>query len=148
MAAKSEKNTGGKSTPKPSKETPKKTSSKSKKELEDNDEDDEDLDDDTVSPKSGVKNAAKTSGKKGKGEDDDDDDDADDVDVVDDWDKPEEEEEWDPDFEEFDLPKSKVKKTGGVKKGKGDDDELGIDEEFKDLDLFNDRGLDDEEDDF
>ena len=147
MAAKSEKNTGGKSNPKPSKETPKKTSSKSKKELEENDEDDEELDDDTVSPKGGLKNSAKTSGKKGKDEDDEDDD-ADDVEVVDDWDKPEEEEEWDPDFEEFDLPKSKVKKTGGVKKGKGDDDELGIDEEFKDLDLFNDRGLDDDEDDF
>ena len=107
------------------------------------------MDDDADSPKNEIKKSAKTSGKKGKEGDDDDDDDADDVDVVDDWDKPEEEEEWDPDFEEFDLPKSKVKKTGtGVKKGKGDDDELGIDEEFKDLDLFNDRGLDDEEDDF
>ena len=37
MAAKPEKNTGGKSVPKSSKETPKKASSKSKKELEDND---------------------------------------------------------------------------------------------------------------
>ena len=70
------------------------------------------------------------------------------MDEVDDWDKPEEEEEWDPDFEEFDLPKSKVKKAGGgVKKGKEEDD-LGIDEEFKDLDLFNDSGFDDEEDDY
>jgi DNA-directed RNA polymerase subunit delta len=78
-------------------------------------------------------------------------------DEVDDWDKPEEEDDWDPDFEEFDLPKSKGKKastggssgSSGAKKGKGgDDDDLGLDDEFKDLDLFNDRGFDDDEEDF
>ena len=70
--------------------------------------------------------------------------------------KLEEEEDWDPDFEEFDLPKSKGKKVSGggssagtgAKKGKGDDDDLGVDDEFKDLDLFNDRGFDDDEEDF
>ena len=56
----------------------------------------------------------------------------------------EEEEEWDPDFEEFDIPKSKSKKTGttsGTKKGaKGtEEDDLGLDDDFKDLDLFNDQ---------
>ena len=148
MAPKSEKNSGGKPTPKTSKETSKKESPKSKKELEENDEDDV-LEDDVETSKTELKKTSKTSGKKGKEEEDDDDEAEDDVEVVDDWDKPEEEEEWDPDFEEFDLPKSKVKKAGtGVKKGKGDEDELGIDEEFKDLDLFNDTGLDDEEDDF
>jgi len=45
-------------------------------------------------------------------------------------------------------PKSKVKKTtGGAKKGKEEDD-LGVDDEFKDMDLFNDRGFDDDDDDF
>ena len=83
-----------------------------------------------------------------------DDDEADDAeDEVDDWEKPEEEENWDPDFEEFDLPKSKVKKAGGAapgkKAGKGDDDDdLSVDDEFKDLDLFNDRGFDDDDDDY
>ena len=69
---------------------------------------------------------------------------------MDDWDKPEEEDDsWDPDFEEFDLPKSKAKKSsGGGKKGKGDDDDLGLDDDFKDMDLFNDSNLDDEEDDY
>jgi sodium/potassium-transporting ATPase subunit alpha len=71
---------------------------------------------------------------------------------VDEWEKVEEEEEWDPDFDEFDIPKSKTKKppTTGTKKGaKGvEEEDLGIDEEFKDLDLFNDSGFDEEEDDF
>ena len=35
---------------------------------------------------------------------------------ADDWEKPEEEEEWDPDFDEFDVPKSKGKKSGGEKR--------------------------------
>ena len=64
------------------------------------------------------------------------------------WDKVEEEENWDPDFEEFDIPKSKAKKSGG-KKGADDDDDFKLDEEFKDMDLFNERGFDDDdEDDF
>ena len=45
---------------------------------------------------------------------------------------------YDPDFEEFDIPKSKIKKPG-AKKGKGDDD-FELDDDFKDLDLFNDGG--------
>jgi len=73
-------------------------------------------------------------------------------DEVDEWEKVEEEEEWDPDFDEFDIPKSKTKKsTGGntSKKSKGnDDDDLGLDDDFKDLDLFNDSGFEEEEDDF
>ena len=80
------------------------------------------------------------------GDDSDDDDDE-----VDDWEKPEEEDSWDPDFEEFDLPKSKAKKssgTAGKKSGKGDDDDLGMDDDFKDMDLFNDSAIDDEEDDY
>lgn len=51
----------------------------------------------------------KTSSKKS----DEDEDDEDIDDGPDDWESPEEEEEWDPDFEEFDVPKSKGKKTAG-----------------------------------
>ena len=69
---------------------------------------------------------------------------------MDEWEKPEEEEEWDPDFEEFDLPKSKGKKAGGVagKKAADEEEDFKIDDEFKDL--FNDKGGydDDEEDDY
>ena len=54
---------------------------------------------------------------------------------------------YDPDFEEFDIPKSKIKKPS-AKKGKGDED-FDLDEDFKDLDLFNDGADgDDDEDDF
>ena len=69
---------------------------------------------------------------------------------MDDWDKPEEEDTWDPDFEEFDIPKSKGKKSsagGTSKKGGGEEDDLGLDEDFKEFDLFNDSEFDEEEDD-
>ena len=59
----------------------------------------------------------------------------------------EEEEEWDPDFEEFDLPKSKVKK-GGSKKGAEEEDEFKLDDEFKDLGLFNDGDFEEEDEEF
>ncbi len=58
----------------------------------------------------------------------------------------EEEEEWDPDFEEFDLPKSKAKKSTGKKSAASDDDEFKVDDEFKEMDLFNDNGFDEEDD--
>ena len=99
------------------------------------------------------KAASKKAGKatKKSGEDgDDDEDDGDQADEVDDWDKVEEEDNWDPDFDEFDIPKSKVKKaTGGAgkKAGKEEDDFSFEDDEFKDMDLFNDS-VDEEDDDF
>ena len=96
--------------------------------------DDDDLDDEEVAPKK--------SSKKSKTDEEDDDDDVDD----DNWDKEEDEEEWDPDFEEFDLPKSKKGKGG--KGGDEDDFKIEEDDEFKDMDLFNDSGFDDEEEDF
>ena len=149
MAPKSdkEKKDSKKSAPGSSKEIPGKASPKPKKK-EDDDEEEEDDDFDT--PK--AKKSGKASPKK-KDEDEDDDDDVDDeVDEVDEWDKVEEEEEWDPDFDEFDIPRSKTKKsgtTGPKKAGKaGDDDDLGLDDDFKNLDLFNDRGFEEEEDDF
>ncbi|MFW2476450.1 MAG: hypothetical protein ACN4EP_06025, partial [Sediminibacterium sp.] len=68
----------------------------------------------------------------------------------DDWDKAEEDDDWDPDFDEFDIPKSKGKKAGGgKKKGEDDDDDFKLDEDFKEFDLFNDKnsGFDDDDDD-
>ena len=96
---------------------------------------DEDLDDDELDEKPLKKSSTKS-------EDDDDDDIEDD-----DWDKNEEEDAWDPDFEEFDLPKSK---KGKASKGADTEEDFKIEEEedFKDIDLFNDRGFDDEEEDF
>ena len=98
--------------------------------------------------KSSKKNAAPSS--KTKKGDDEDDDDLDLDEEVDDWNKVEEEEEWDPDFDEFDVPKSKSKKsapsTGGAKKAAKEED-LDFDEDFKDLDLFGEERFDEEEDD-
>ena len=80
----------------------------------------------------------------------DDDDDDDDVEVEDDWEKVDEEDNWDPDFEEFDIPKSKAKKsTGGAGKKGEEEEDFGIDEEFKDMGLFDDGtggGFDDDDD--
>ena len=87
-----------------------------------------------------------------KKEDDDDDEDeveegGDDDDEKDDWEATEEEDEWDPDFDEFDIPKS----TKKGKAGKGDEeDDIKFDEDLNEFDdLFGDGGDDfDEEDDF
>ena len=151
MALKSDKEKKGSkaSAPEIPKETPGKASSKAKKEP---DEDlDEDDDDNFEAPKAPAKKNAKASSKSKKEEDDDDDVD-DEVEEVDDWEKVEESEEWDPDFDEFDVPKSKIKKsTGGAAKKTakgGEEDELGLDEDFKDLDLFGEGGFEEEDDDF
>lgn len=66
------------------------------------------------------------------------------MEVEDDWEKVEEDD-FDPDFEEFDIPKSKGKKAG--KKGKEDDDLEG-DDDFKSINLFDegDDLFDDDED--
>jgi DNA-directed RNA polymerase subunit delta len=71
-----------------------------------------------------------------------------DVEIKDDWEKADgDEEDFDTDFEEFNIPKSKIKKTF-AKKGKGYED-FYLDKDFKDLDLFNDgTDPDDDEDDF
>jgi len=139
-----EKKTTGKI---PDSESAKKESSKPKKQLEDDDDDDDLEEEGDVKPaKKGAK--AATSSKKGKDDDDDDDDGAEE-DAVDDWDKVEEEEEWDPDFEEFDIPKSKGKKAPGTaaKKGADDDEDFKIDDEFKDM--FDDGdGFEEEDDDY
>ena len=152
MAPKSDKEGKGskKSAPQTPKETPDKPAPKSKKPL---DEDDDNLDEDDDAPKASAGKSASKASPKGKKDDAEEDDDEDDIEEVDEWEKVEEDEEWDPDFDEFDIPKSKTKKsTGGntsKKAAKGaDEDDLGIDEDFKALDLFNDSGFDEEEDDF
>jgi DNA-directed RNA polymerase subunit delta len=123
----------------------------SSKKIKEEDEDDED-EDESETPKAAAKKGVKATASKTKkkSDEDDDDDDVEGEDEVDEWDKVEEEEEWDPDFDEFDVPKSKTKKpaTGGKKATKGDEDDLGLDEEFKNMDLFNDNGFDEDEEDF
>jgi len=112
--------------------------SKSKKQLEEEDE----LEDDEVIGVS--KKTSKVSGSKG------DDDNEEDVELdveADDWNKADEDEDWDPDFAEFDLPKSKTaKKAPGGKKGAKDDDDFKIDDEFKDLSGGLSSRQDDEDD--
>jgi hypothetical protein len=91
------------------------------------------------------------SAKKAEDEDAADEEEVDEVE--DDWEKGEDEEDsWDPDFEEFDLPKSK-KSSGAGKKGADEEEDFKIEEdpEFKDL-FSGGRGggndFDDEDDDF
>src|SRR5580698_71696 len=132
MAKSSKDKPTKKAAPKDAEEKPGKASSKPVKPADDDEAEDDFVDEEA--PKKGAKSA------KGKSADDDDDED---VDVDDDWEKVEEDEDWDPDFDEFDIPKSKAKKssTGGGKSKKEEDD-LGLDDEFKDMDLFNDSGFD------
>ncbi len=82
----------------------------------------------------------------GKGDDDADDDAEDEVDE---WEKgEEEEEEWDPDFEEFDIPKSKGKKGGG-KGDEEEEDDFKLDEDLNEFDdLFGDGGDEFDDDDY
>jgi len=137
MASKSdkEKKSAGKNGL-PEKPSAQKPSSKSKKQLEDDDEDDENIEEE-VKPVSKKGKPAAASKKE------DDDEESDDVnDELDDWEKPEEEEEWDPDFEEFDIPKPTGKKSG--KKVPGDEEDFKFeDDEFKDL--FGDKTYDDDD---
>lgn len=92
--------------------------------------DEEDLDDDEEVP---VKGAG---AKKEEDEED-----------VDDADAEEGDDEWDPDFEEFDLPKSR-KGAAGKEADEEEDFKVEEDEDFKELDLFDDGGFEDDDDDF
>jgi nucleolin len=99
--------------------------------------------------KNGELKAEKLSKSTSKKKDVDEDDlDEEDEEVNDDWEKTEEDTSWDPDFEEFDLPKKAAKKPGKFKPS-DDDDEFSLNEDFKDIDdddLFDDK--DELEDDF
>jgi nucleolin len=68
--------------------------------------------------------------------------------INDDWEKAEDDTSWDPDFEEFDVPKKAAKKPGKFKPSDEDDD-FNLNDDFKvidDDDLFDDK--DELEDDF
>lgn len=76
------------------------------------------------------------------------------MDETDEWEKgggESDDDEWDPDFAEFDIPKSKGKKAPGKKGAKEEDDDLKMDDDFKDLGFDDDDlggGFDDDDDDF
>ena len=109
----------------------------------------------TATPKNGVVKAEKSSKTSSKKNDDDADalDEDDDLEETDDWGKTEEEDDsWDPDFAEFDLPKTS-KKVGKAKKGGGEDahasdegDDLDLDLSLEEDDLFDEK--DEFDDDF
>jgi len=103
----------------------------------------------TATPKNGVVKAEKSSKTSSKKNEDEEDanasDEEDDLEETDDWGKTEEEEDnWDPDFAEFDLPKTS-KKAGKAKKGEESDD-LDLDLGLEDDDLFDEK--DEFDDDF
>ncbi len=107
----------------------------------------------TATPKNGVVKAEKSSKTSSKKNDEEDDDDLDEEEETDDWGKTEEEgDSWDPDFAEFDMPKT-AKKAGKAKKGGGEDahtsdegDDLDLDLNLEDDDLFDEK--DEFDDDF
>lgn len=99
-------------------------------------------------PKNGIVKADKASKSAAKKKDVDEDDLEDEEDVNDDWEKTEEDTSWDPDFEEFDMPKKASKKPGKFKPS-DDDDDFNLNDDLKDIDdddLFDDK--DELEDDF
>ena len=101
-----------------------------------------------AAPKNGVLKADKASKSAAKKKDVDEDDLEEEEEVNDDWEKTEEDASWDPDFEEFDVPKKSAKKPGKFKSGDEDDD-FNLNDDFKDIDdddLFDDK--DELEDDF
>ncbi len=85
--------------------------------------------------------------KKG---DNDEDDIEDEQEKEDEWEKVEDEENWDPDFDEFDIPRSKTPKPTGTPKKSSEegDEDLKVDDDFKEFELFNDSGFEDDDDDF
>ena len=63
----------------------------------------------STTPKSGIEKSIKADSKTSKKKDLDEEDDLDEEEVNDDWGKEEEDTNWDPDFEEFDVPKKSSK---------------------------------------
>ena len=102
-----------------------------------------------AAPKNGVLKAEKVSKSATKKKAVDEDDlDEEDEEVKDDWEKTEEDASWDPDFEEFDMPKKSANKAG-KNKPSDEDDDFNLNDDLKDIDdddLFDDK--DELEDDF
>ncbi len=126
MAAKPGKEKTSKKDASPKLSEVKKSSAKPKKTLE---EDDLDVEEDETKLKAGKRSLS----AKSKSDDADEaQDDFNDIEDEDNRKKGDEDEDWDPDFDEFDLPKSS-KKIAPVKKSKDNEDDYKIDDEFKDL---------------
>ena len=131
-----------------SKDITEKASARSSKKNDINEED-EDAGTDLEEP---TPKKAKRKAVKGLNEEDDDEEDV--VEPADEWEKTDDDN-WDPDFDEFDVPASKIKKATS-KKSKDDDDDLKLDDDFKEFGLFNEetgssrsgRGGFDDDDDF
>ena len=71
----------------------------------------------------------------------DEDDDIEEDEVNDDWGKEEDDTNWDPDFEEFDVPKKSAKKPGKFKVA-DDEDDFSLNDDFKEVDdddLFDEK---------
>lgn len=103
---------------------PQKNAGKPAKIKKQGEEDSIDFEDDENTTKAGKKSTQVT----GKG-DGDTEDEGDDISSK----KGEEDDEnWDPDFDEFDLPKSSKKVSFGKKETKDNEDEFKVDEEFQD----------------
>ncbi|MDB5193184.1 MAG: hypothetical protein JWQ96_2747 [Segetibacter sp.] len=143
MAAKSDKDLKSSVKKKAQPPAAKPSSATSKKKSED-----EDVEDEEMTILSTAKKSPKASAKSAVNHEDDE------VEVLgefDDAEKVEEDEDWDPDFDEFDLPKGgSVKKAVGKKasKDEDEDDDFKIDDEFKDMFSKPKRGYDDEDDDY
>ncbi|NQW78877.1 MAG: hypothetical protein HQ449_06135 [Chitinophagaceae bacterium] len=101
-----------------------------------------------AAPKNGVLKADKASKSAAKKKDVDEDDLDEEEEVKDDWEKTEEDASWDPDFEEFDMPKKSANKAG-KNKPSDEEDDFNLNDDLKDIDdddLFDDK--DELEDDF
>jgi len=122
MAGKTNKENGPKKAAAAKSTGLKKTAPKAKKAAEDNDLDLE-----------GEETIGKTTKKSfsGSNADEDEEDFVEEIEEDDDSLKKGEGEDWDPDFNEFDLPKSS-KKTSLKKSSKDNDDDFKVDDEFKD----------------
>ena len=87
----------------------------------------------STAAKNGIEKTSKASPKPSKKKDLDDEDEVDDEEINDDWGKEEEDTSWDPDFEEFDMPKKASKKPGKFKISEEEDD-FSLNEDFKEID--------------
>jgi hypothetical protein len=87
----------------------------------------------STTPNSGIEKSSKADPKTSKKKGLDEEDDLDEEEVNDDWGKEEEDTNWDPDFEEFDMPKKASKKPGKFKVAEEEDD-FSLNEDFKEVD--------------
>lgn len=143
MTSKSNKDKGeqkGKPSQQLNGKSEKKLSVKNKAEEDDLEEDDLETDDETLSKKSSKPVPGKKLKKSGDEEDVEDDE-------KDEWEKSEEDSSWDPDFDEFDIPGGSAKKPGKKGATSDEDDDLTVDPDMKEFDMYNDDFEDEEDDD-